>query len=71
MGSVSVSEELKNKGHYSTKTVEEGQEAQDLADSGLITISAGGSVTKNGKTVAIFDCTPTEKFDELVKKGII
>lgn len=64
----SVLNELKKHGHYSTKSEDENQEAQDLLDSGMVNISNGGSTTVDGKSIAILNCTTTKKFDELKKK---
>ena len=66
-----VVSQIKKNGSYSTKTEEEGKEADDLAERGLVTISHGGSITQDGQTVTIRDCLPTKIFKDFAKKGII
>ncbi len=66
-----VVSQIKKNGSYSTKTEEEGKEADDLAERGLVTISNGGSITQDEQTVTIRHCLPTKTFYVFVKKGII
>ncbi|WP_288875121.1 hypothetical protein [uncultured Kosakonia sp.] len=63
--------QIKKHGSYSTKTEDEGKQADDLLEDGLVTISDGGSITEDEQTVTIRNCLPTKKFKDLVKKGII
>lgn len=64
--------EIKKNGSYTTKTKEEGSQADDLLADGLINITAGGSTTLEDDTVVQYKiCTPTKRFRDLVKKGAI
>lgn len=63
--------QLKKHGSYSTKTEDEGKQADDLEGDGLVTICNGGSITENEQTITVRSCLPTKKFKDLVKKGII
>ncbi|UQC70936.1 hypothetical protein C0560_09075 [Lelliottia sp. AC1] len=63
----SVVNELKKHGHYSTRTVEENNEALDLLGAGLVKTSSGGSTIVGGVSIPIFNCTATAKFKKLAK----
>ncbi|EOC0077719.1 hypothetical protein ACOJD8_001268 [Cronobacter turicensis] len=63
----SVIDELKKNWHYSTRTLEENQEALDLSENGLVKLSNGGSSTVDGEKIVIFNCEATAKFKKLVK----
>ncbi|KMV33925.1 hypothetical protein [Franconibacter pulveris] len=63
----SVIEELKKNWHYSTRTLEENQEAHDLSEDGLVKVSNGGSITVDGEKIVIINCEATAKFKKLVK----
>lgn len=67
----SVIEKLKENGQYSTRTLEENQEAHDLSDAGLVKISHGGSTTVDGETIVIINCEATAKLKKLVKENKI
>lgn len=64
----SVTEELKKNWHYSTRTLEENQEANDLLEAGLIKTSNGGSITVDGERIVVINCEATAKFKKLVKE---
>lgn len=63
--------EIKKNGHYSTNTVAEGMQADSLQKDGVVSISLGDTIVKNGKLVTIRHCKPTDKFRVLTRKGII
>lgn len=64
----SVTEELKKNWYYSTRTLEENQEAHDLSNAGLAHISNGGSITVDGERIVVINCEATAKFKKLVKE---
>lgn len=66
-----VISEIKKHGSYTTKTVAEGKQADDLLEDGLVTITPGGSTEENGEVVVRKNCLPTKKFQDHVKKKII
>lgn len=66
-----VISEIKKHGNYSTKTVAEGEQADDLLADGLVTITPGGSTNVNGVVIVRKNCLPTQKFKDYVKKKII
>lgn len=64
--------EIKKNDSYSTKSEVENSQADELLERGLINVSTGGSITLEDDTVVqIKICTPTKRFNELKKNGVI